>query len=50
MHPPGAVPLRISEENYTYTYHKTSSEKGGLGAKTATATAREGYVSKMIGL
>ena len=50
MHPPGAVPLRISEENCTYTYQKMSRKKGGLGAKTATATARKGSVSKMIGL
>ena len=50
MHPPGTVPLRISEENCTYTYQKTSRERGGLGAKTATATAREGNKSKMIGL
>lgn len=50
MHPPGAVPLRFQRINCTYTYQKTSWKKGGLGAKTATATAREGNVSKMIGL
>ena len=48
--PTRRCPIAISEENCTYTYQKTSWKKGGLGAKTATATAREGNVSKMIGL
>ena len=41
-------PIENSQENCTYTYQKTSWKKGGLGAKTATATAHEGKVSKMI--
>ena len=44
--PPGTITLRTSVEKSADTYQKTSKGKGGLGTKTAKATASKSNVSK----
>lgn len=44
--PPGTITMRTSVEKSADTYQKTSKGKGGLGTKTAKATASKSKVSE----